>query len=136
MKIKIADFREEHLALSDVWTWSDDLYESEDSLVPVPVTEEALANAGHLLIGSALETARGDRFQGWIMYNLHRADIFALAILTDGRRFGFNKNLASTSYGALEQLAAHLGTTAQGLLPIKYEVTSEKLDIPSGTFSF
>ncbi len=81
-EIKGNEFGEEQFKLSEVWTWQTDLHESEDSLVPVPLTEDALSEADSLLIHATLITASGTVLNGLIVYQLGDDDIFAVEVLS------------------------------------------------------
>lgn len=134
--IKSSDFSAEHLKLSGVWTWSQDLYDSEDSLVPVPLTEDALAEAETLLIHAKLRTATGRAFDGLIVYQLGVDQVFAIEILTNDEKFTFNKNVPDMSMDELKRLATLIGDDASAMLPISYEVVPRELAIETGLFSF
>jgi hypothetical protein len=135
-QIKASDFREEHLTLGDVWTWSSDLHQSEDRLVTVPLTDDALGEVDSLLVRAAFETAQGDALEGLVVYAMGRGDIFAIEILDGDQRFTFNKFAGEPSRGELRRLATHLNKDADKLLPLTYKVVPEKLAIPPGEFSF
>jgi hypothetical protein len=135
-KIKASDFREEHLKLGDVWTWSTDLRQSEDLLVTLPLTEDALAEVDSLLVRAAFETAQGDILEGLVVYAMDRGSIFAIEILDGDQRFTFNKFADELSREELRRLAIHLNKDADKLLPVTYKVVPEKLTIPPGKFSF
>ncbi|MDR6802637.1 hypothetical protein J2Y61_004176 [Asticcacaulis sp. BE141] len=136
MKIKDAEFREKHLELGDVWVWSSDFHESEDSLVPIPLTEEALANADSLLIRSRFLTALGNQLQGFIVYTMGTEDVFAIEVLKGDQRFTFNKFASVYSRAELERLASFLEENVEHLLPIKYNIVPKELNISPGLFSF
>lgn len=135
-QIKASDFREEHLRLGDVWTWSSELDKSEDFLVTVPLTEDALADVDSLLVRASFETARGDALEGLVVYAMGRGNVFAIEILSGDQRFTFNRVAREPSRAELRRLATHLNADADKLLPITYKIASEKLSIPSEPFMF
>jgi hypothetical protein len=134
--IKSSDFSAKHLKLSGVWMWSQDLYDSEDSLVPVPMTEDALAEAETLLIHAKLRTATGKEFDGLIVYQIGVDQVFAVEILTNNEKFTLNKNVADISTDELKRLATIIGDDASEMLPISYQVVPRQLAIETGLFSF
>ncbi|WP_420998315.1 hypothetical protein ACKI2N_031965 [Cupriavidus sp. 30B13] len=135
-QIKASDFREEHLKLGDVWTWSNQLHESEDFLVTVPLTEDALAEVDSLLVRASFETAQGDALEGLVVYAMGRGNVFAIEIFEGDQKFTFNRFAREPSLAELRRLAAHLNKDADKLLPITYKVVSQKLAIPSDSFAF
>lgn len=135
-QIKVSDFRKEHLKLGDVWTWSSDLHQSEDLLVTVPLTEDALAEVDSLLVHAAFETAQGDVLEGLVVYAMGRGSIFAIEILDGNQRFTFNQFAGEPSREELRRLAIYLNKDADKLLPMTYKVLPEKLAIPPGEFLF
>lgn len=135
-RIKASEFQGEHLKLSGVWTWQGDLYESEDSLVPVPLTEEALAAANSLLIHAEFQTASGIALEGLIVYELGGDEVFAIEVLTNGLRFTFNKHVPEMSIEELDRLALYLNVDRSTLLPLHYSVVPKELAIGDGEFGF
>jgi hypothetical protein len=136
VEIKDIEFREKHLELGDVWTWSTDLHESEDALVLLTLTEEVLASADSLLIRSHFTTALGNSMQGLIVYAVGSNDVFAIEVLIADQKFTFNQLASALSHAELRRLALHLGEDANALLPIKYCVATVALNIAPGLFSF
>ncbi len=135
-EIKGNEFGEEQFKLSEVWTWQTDLHESEDSLVPVPLTEDALSEADSLLIHATLITASGTVLNGLIVYQLGDDDIFAVEVLSGRIKFTFNKKLPDLSMSELKRLAAFLNEDMNSLLPIRYSVVPKELAIDDGNFVF
>jgi len=119
-----------------VWTWSSDLHQSEDQLVTVPLTEDALAEVDSLLVRAEFKTAQGDALDGLVVYAMGRGNIFAIEILDGDQRFTLNKFAGDPSLAELRRLANHLNKDVGELLPLTYKVVSEKLAIPPGEFSF
>jgi hypothetical protein len=134
--IKASEFSEKHLELSGVWTWQGDLHESEDSLVPVPLTEEALEEAKTLLIHAQFETASGRRLHGLVVYQLGDVEIYAIEILIGSQKFTFNKHVPDLSTTELNRLALSVHEDAKHLLPIRYAIVPRQLSIESGEFFF
>lgn len=134
VKIKESEFSEKHLELSDVWTWQSDLYESEDSLIPVSLTEDALEDAGTLLIHAQFETASGIQLHGLIVYQLGDVEVNAIEILIGDQKFTFNKYVPDLSTAELSRLALSVHEDAKHLLPIRYAIVPRELSIESGEF--
>jgi|688.fasta_scaffold808638_1 hypothetical protein len=136
IQIKGSEFGEEQLKLSEVWTWQSNLNESEDSLVPVPLTEYALSEADSLLIHATLVTASGTRLNELIVYQLGDDDVFAVEVLSGRTKFTFNKHVPDLSLDDLKRLAAFLNEDMGSLLPIRYSVAPKELSIDDGEFKF
>ena len=136
IRIKTGEFQSEHLTLSGVWTWQGNLHESEDLLVPVPLTEEALAEAGSLLIHAEFQTASGIALEGLIVYEPGSDEVFAIEVLNDDQRFTFNKHVPEMSIEELNRLAMYLKVDRSSLLPIHYSVVPKELAIDDGEFEF
>jgi len=134
--IKTSNFYEEHLKLSSVWTWQSDLHRSEDSLVPVPLTEDALAKADSLLIHAEFQTASGTQLTGLIVYQFGDDEVFAIEVLAADQKFTFNKHVSDLSLEELKRLASFLNENVEDLLPIKYSVVPKEIAIEEGKFSF
>jgi hypothetical protein len=134
--IKASEFNSEHLKLSNVWTWQGDLYQTEDSLIPVPLTEEALTQADSLLIHSKFKTSSGTELGGLVVYQLGDDEIFAIEILAGNQRFTFNKHLSDLSQEDLNRLATYLNEKVDHLLPIQYSLVPRELAIEDGEFTF
>ena len=135
VKIRSSDFKEEHLRLGDVWTWSRELTESEDSLVAVPLTEDALSEADSLLVRADFRTAQGDVLRGLVMYAMGTGSVFAIEILSGSESFTLNAAARELSRGELNRLAGHLKKDPATLLPIAYTIAPKALAIPPGTYS-
>jgi hypothetical protein len=134
--IKASEFSIEHFKLSNVWTWQGDLYENEDSLIPVTLTEEALAEADSLLIHSNFKTSSGTELEGLVIYQLGDNEVFAIEILVGGQSFTFNKHLSDLSQEELNRLATCLNEKVDYLLPIRYSLVPKEIDIEDGEFTF
>jgi hypothetical protein len=134
--IKASKFSSKHLELSDVWTWQGDLYASEDSLIPVPLTEEELAEADSLLIHSKFRTASGTELVGLIVYQLGDDEVFSIEILAREHKFTFNKYLSDLSQEELARLATYLNEKVDDLLPIQYSLIPKEIAIEDGEFTF
>lgn len=136
MEIKVinSSFTEQHLELSDVWTWQSDLHEDENILVPVPMTEEALQEAGSLLVSARFETASKVQLRGLVIYHLGADDVFAIDVLIGNQSFTLNKHFADLSQPELKRLATYLNQDVGSLLPIRYTLVPTELDIESGEF--
>ena len=93
--IKNSEFREEHLELSAVWMWESDPFKPEESLIPAPLTTEAIALADSLLIHSEFKTPSGKTLQGLIIMSPLTEDVFAINVLSGEQAFTFNTQLLS-----------------------------------------
>ena len=136
VRIKASEFGVKHLKLSGIWTWQRDLHESEDSLVPVPLSDEALAEADSLLIHATMETASGIALEGLIVCDRGSDEVFAIEVLVDGQRFTFNKYVPEMSFEELDRLALYLKVDRSSLLPIHYSIVPKELAIDDGVFEF
>lgn len=133
--IKIYEFREEHLDLSAVWTWESDPFKPEDSLIPVPLTTEAIALADSLLIHSEFKTPSGKTLQGLIIMSPLAEDVFAINVLSGEQAFTFNRQLRDLSEDDLNRLARLLSEDPGNIFPLRYSVVAEELLIPDGEFT-
>lgn len=133
--VKSSDFGIEHLKEFGVWTWSQDLHASEDSLVPVALTEEGIAEAESLIIHSKLTTASQRVLEGAIFYQLG-GDVFAIEAFVDGESFTLNKHLPDMATEPLKRLASVLGDSTEDLLPVRYSVVPKELAIEDGVFAY
>lgn len=136
IRIKSNEFGEEQLKLSEVWTWQSDLHASEDSLVPVPLTEEALTAADSLLIHATFVTASGTKLNGLIVYQFGDDEIFAIEVLSGPDKFTLNRYLPDLSFDELKRLAVFLNEDVESLLPIRFAIVPKELAIDDGKFYF
>lgn len=136
MPIKAKEFSIEQFKRSGVWTWQTDLHASEDSLVPVPLNEDALAEADSLLIHTKFVTASDTELVGLIVYQLGDDEIFAIEIFAEGQRFTFNKHAPDLSMEELRRLAIHLDESVDVLRPFYYSIQVKELIIDDGEFTF
>lgn len=134
--IKASEFGSEHLKLSSAWTWQNDLHQNEDSLVPVLLTEEGLAEVDSLLISSKFRTSSGTELEGLIVYQLGDDEVFAIEVLAEGQRFTFNKHLSDLSLKELKRLSSYLNEDVDRILPIQYSVVPKELILEDGKFTF
>lgn len=131
-----SEFFEEHLLLSHVWTWNSSLYSSEGSLVPVPLTEDALSEADSLLIHANFELATGTKLHGLVVYDVEDEDIFAMEVFSGREKFTFNKHAPDLSCDELKRLALFLHQDVGTLLPVRYAIVPKELSIVDGEFTF
>jgi hypothetical protein len=134
--IKANEFGIEQFKRSGVWTWQSDLHASEDSLVPVPLNEEALAEADSLLIHTKFVTASDTELVGLVVYQLGDDEVFAIEVLTEGQRFTFNKHVPDLSMEELQRLAIVLDQNVDDLRPFRYSIQVKELAIEDGEFTF
>lgn len=134
--IKSSEFCEDDLNRGNVWTWQNSLLESEDSLVPVQLTEEALMEAGLLLIRAMFITRSGKALNGLVVYQIGDGTVFAIEVLSGHQRFTLNKWLPDLSAAELERLGSFLNEDVEALVPIRYSIAPRELDIDDGEFSF
>jgi len=133
--IKCSEFREEHLKLSAAWTWENDPCQSEDSLIPVPITTEAIAQADSLLIHSNFKTPTGRTLTGLIILGELDEDVLAIEILSGEQSFTFNRFLPDLAEDDLDRLSRLLSEDADNIFPLHYSVVPQTLAIPDGEFS-
>ncbi|MCR9232460.1 MAG: hypothetical protein NXI29_15725 [bacterium] len=133
--IKSSEFREEHLELSPVWTWESDPFKPEESLIPVPLTTEAIALADTLLIHSEFKTPSAKTLQGLIIMSPLTDDVFAIEVLSGEQSFTFNRLLPELAEDDLNRLARLLSEDPGNIFPLRYSVVAEELLIPDGEFT-
>ncbi len=133
--ILLSEFGLPHLRMHGVWSWSDDLYENIDYMVPVELTEDGLAEAGTLKIYSRLETSSGKHFEGTITYALIAHEVYALTVMLENETYTLNKYLPEESWQDLEKLALRIDDKAEKMLPIRYSIVPKELSIDAGFFS-
>lgn len=133
--IKSSEFREEHLDLSAFWTWESDPFKPEESLIPVPLTTEAIALADTLLIHSEFKTPSAKTLQGLIIMSPLTDDVFAIEVLSGEQSFTFNRQLRELSEDDLNRLARLLSEDPGNIFPLRYSVVAEELLIPDGEFT-
>lgn len=136
MPIKDSEFGEDELKQGVVWTWTSDLHTSEDSLVQVPLTEEALSEADSLLIRAVIVTGAGRSLNGLVVYHMGKAEVFAIEVMLGREKFTFNKYLSEFVREELARLASFLKEDVEGLLPIRYSIVPKQLAINDGEFTF
>ena len=135
-RINSSEFGLEELRRYPVWTWYSDMYSNEDTLTPVPMTIDALADADSLLIHAMFLTGAGERLEGLVIYHLGSEEVFAIKIFSDGERFTFNKYAPEFSAEQLQKYAQYSGDNQETILPFHYEVVPENLAVEPGEFSF
>jgi len=107
---------------------------SEDTLVPVPMTRAALAEADSLLIHAKFLTAHGISHEGLVIYDLDLDEVFAIDLFLGDSHVILNKHVRDLSNLELERYEALTGEHPGGVLPIQYHIMAESLDIGPGIF--
>ena len=133
--IKAKDLKLSDLALNAVWTWSSDLMHSEDTLVPVEMTLEGLANADTLLIYAIFNTAGGANHEGLIVYDPDLDEVFAIELFLDEARITLNRNACDLSNLELERYETLTGKNRDSVLPIRYQIATSELSIQPAEFA-
>jgi hypothetical protein len=132
--MKCKDMKLSDLYAYPVWTWSGDLMSSEDTLVPVQMTQAGLAEADSLLIHAEFLTARGASHDGLVIYDPDLDEVFAIELFLDECRVTLNRHLRDLSNLELRRYEALTGEHPRGVLPIQYRIMAESLEIGPGIF--
>jgi hypothetical protein len=131
--IRLADLDESRLAACPVWTWYDgSLFEAEDAIAPVPLTEDGLAGVATLIVHSRLRTAGGDVIKGTVTYDVASNEVYAVELLFARDRIGFNKRLPSLAAADVRRLRAALGNQRASIFPLTYSILAPELNIADG----
>ncbi|NHZ67129.1 hypothetical protein [Massilia genomosp. 1] len=136
INIKSKDLKLADLHIHAVWTWSADLMDSEDILIPVKITREALADADTLLIHAKFHTAGGASHEGLIVYDPDLDNVFAIELFLGDARITLNRNSKDLSNLELQRYEKLTGNNCNNVLPIQYEITTRDLPISPAEFTF
>lgn len=120
---------------SPVWAWKSDPFQSEDLLVPVAMKEEDLVAQDTLLIHANFLTASGVEREGLVVYDLDLDEVFAVEFLIGKDRITLNRNVSDISCRELERYAQITGESADGVLPIRFQVAPQELAIAPASFN-
>lgn len=133
-KVRASDFHVDHFELSEVWTWSRDIKDDEDLLVPVHLSEDELSQADSLLIHSQFKTQSGCLLEGLVVYDVASDEVFAIEVLHNGQRFTLNRYAPDLSEGERNRLASSLRLESTSLHSIDYSIVPRELAIDDGVF--
>lgn len=128
--INIADLRNH-----SIWAWSSNIFENEDSLVPVDISLEGLSEPDTLLIHAIFTTASGSKLEGLIVYDPDSDEVFAIEFFIVDDRYTLNKNLPDLSRTELLRYERKTGENIDNFFPIRYQIIPSEIDIPPGAFN-
>jgi hypothetical protein len=134
IKMKSKDMKLSDLYAYPVWTWKSDLMSSEDTLVPVQMTQEGLADADTLLVHAKFLTASGISHEGLVVYDPDLDDVFAIELFLDDSRITLNRNVQDLSHLELKRYGDLTGENPDGVLPIQYRMMEKSLRIAPAEF--
>lgn len=135
-RIKSHELGISELQKHPVWTWYYALMEPEDSVVPVELTKEGLAEAEVLMIYSQFRTAAGNEHEGYIIFNPGSEEVFAINICMPGDALVLNVRLPDLAQEALQRYATAKGYSASNVLPIQYRTKASQLNVIAGEFAY
>jgi hypothetical protein len=134
-RIKAFELQLDDLKRHPVWTWSSELDQPEDSLVPVELTEDALAEADSLLVVAKFTTAAGNEHDGLVVYDADLDEVFAVELFFQNDRITMNSRVPEIS-SMLDRYEIATGLDKKGLLPLRYKIDSPLLNIAPGSFKY
>lgn len=127
--INIADLRDH-----SIWAWSSNIFENEDSLVPVDISLEGLSEPDTLLIHAIFTTANGSRLEGLIVYDPDSDEVFAIEFFIGDDRYTLNRNLSDLARTELLRYERKTGENINYIFPIRFQVVPTVINIPPGEF--
>lgn len=107
---------------------------SEDTLVPLEMTHEGLADADTLLIYAKFLTAGGAAHEGLIVYDPDLDEVFSIELFLGEARITLNRNAQDLSNLQLQRYEKLTWTSGSMVLPIRYQVAPSFLSILPGQF--
>ena len=134
-RIKAFDLQLRDLKQHPVWTWCSELDQPEDSLVPVELTQDALADADGLLIFARFTTAAGIEHEGLVVYDADLDEVFAVELFLLNDRITMNARVPEIR-SMLDRYEKATGLDKHGLLPLQYRIDSPQLNISPGVFKY
>lgn len=135
-RIKASELSVSDLQRHPVWKWSDELEQSEDSVVPVELTEDALADADSLMIYARFKTAAGNEHEGIVVFDPDLEEVFAIELFVPGDKITLNVRLPELATKMLERYAIATGYSASDILPIRYRMNASSLNVAPGEFKY
>ncbi len=132
--VRLDQFTEDHLELSDLWRWQDGVRE-EAFLVPLATAAEMGAGVSLLLVRALFRLPEGIDLQGLLVYDPVEQDIYAVQVLIGRDSYSFNKYLPEASFEEVLALADRLKVSTGGVLPLRYSVVRQALAVRDGQFT-
>lgn len=133
--IRLGDLDESRLKTHPVWTWYEgSLFEAEDAIAPVDLTEDGLAEVSTLIVYSRFRTAGGATLMGTITYDVDSDEVYGVGLLFGEGRVGFNSRLPSLAAADMKRLNAALGNEHSRIFPLAYSIIAPELNISDGSF--
>ncbi|WP_325437185.1 hypothetical protein [Pseudomonas nitroreducens] len=131
--VRLDLFTEMHLELSDLWRWQDGV--REDAFL-VPLATAEVASGVSLLLARALfRLPAGIGLQGLMVYDPIEQDVYAVQVLIGRDSYAFNKYLPEASFEEVLALADYLKISTGGVLPLRYSVVRQALDVSDDHFT-
>jgi hypothetical protein len=134
INIKSKDLKLSDLYKNGVLTWSTDIMNSEDTLVPVEMTRESLADADTLLIHAKFLTSGGAEHEGLIVYDPDLDEVFAIELFLGDSRVTLNRTARELSDLELQRYETLTGKNRHSVLPISYQALTRELPILPAEF--
>ncbi|MFS2127065.1 hypothetical protein [Pseudomonas sp. Pseusp97] len=132
--VRLDQFTEEHLELSDLWRWQDGVRE-DAFLVPLATAAEVGPGVSLLLVRALFRLPAGIELQGLLVYDPFGQDVYAVQVLIGRDSYSFNKYLPEASFEEVLALADRLKLSTGGVLPLRYSVVREALALRDGQFT-
>lgn len=132
--VRLDQFTEEHLELSDLWRWQDGVRE-DAFLVPLATAAEVGPGVSLLLVRALFRLPAGIELQGLLVYDPFGQDVYAVQVLIGRDSYSFNKYLPEASFEEVLALADRLKLSTGGVLPLRYSVVREALAVRDGQFT-
>ncbi|MEP9318464.1 hypothetical protein ABKS89_15105 [Pseudomonas sp. LABIM340] len=131
--VRLDQFTEDHLELSDLWRWQDGVRE-DAFLVPL-ATAEVAPGVSLLLVRALFRLPAGIELQGLLVYDPVGQDVYAVQVLIGRDSYSFNKYLPEASFEEVLALADRLKVSTGGVLPLRYSVVRQALAVRDGQFT-
>lgn len=132
--VRLDQFTEEHLELSDLWRWQDGARE-DVFLVPLATAAEVAPGVALLLVRALFRLPAGIELQGLLVYDPVGQDVYAVQVLIGRDSYCFNKYLPEASFEEVLALADRLKLSTGGVLPLRYSVVRQALAVRDGQFT-
>lgn len=132
--VRLDQFTEDHLELSDLWRWQDGVRE-DAFLVPLATAAEVAPGVSLLLVRALFRLPAGIELQGLLVYDPLGQDVYAVQVLIGRDSYSFNKYLPEASFEEVLALADRLKVSTGGVLPLRYNVVRQAMPIRDGNFT-
>lgn len=132
--VRLDQFTEEHLELSDLWRWQEGVRE-DVFLVPLATAAEVLPGVSLLLVRALFRLPAGIELQGLLAYDPVGQDIYAVQVLIGRDSYALNKYLPEASFEEVLALADRLRVSTGSVLPMRYSVVRQALAVRDGQFT-